>query len=400
MTSSRSIPNIFDASQASLFNSTASLDGNKSEISPSAIPNILALPAILPAVLSLPANVVALLGPNDFPGFPPGFGAAALGFKVVPSGLTPGFGVVPSGFGVASYFHPSHLRVDPDGGGAAGGAANVVLAIDPALAFTLKVRAGAEGAAALVPAVALASRAAGSPGAVGGTGVAVEVTIGGVHLLILLDTLGVEDVVLLGFIDFPDIPLDVTLDLIPGFPLDITSDLPLDFPPGLEALEAGAKGGVVEADAGVPVPGATGATGAGSAVGTPYFHPSHLEADPNFGAEGRAVNVPDVALAFTLGAEGSVVGSTAGALEVVPSHLKVDPGFGAEGRAVNILGVAPALGAALGALVALGEALAALSLSALYLAYLSAPYIVPAPTAVTAPAVPTTSPNALNGSTG
>ena len=231
MISSRSIPNIFEASQASLFNSTASLDGNKSEISPSAIPNILALPAILPAVLSLPASVAALLGPNDF----------------------------------------------------------------------------------------------------------------------------------------PDIPLDVTLDLIPGFPLDITSDLPLDFPPGLEALEAGAKGGVVEADAGVPVPGATGATGAGSAVGTPYFHPSHLEADPNFGAEGRAVNVPDVALAFTLGAVADSVtgGSAVAALGVVPSHLKVAPGFGANGRAVNILGVAPALGAALGALVALGEALAALSLAAL-----------------------------------
>ena len=160
MTSSRSIPNIFDASQASLFNSTASLDGNKSEISPSAIPNILALPAILPAVLSLPASVVALLGFNDFPGF----GAVALGFRVVPSGLTPGFGVVPSGFDAASYFHPSHLKVDPDGGGAAGGAANVVLAIDPALAFTLKVRAGAEGAAAPVPAVALALKAAGGVG--------------------------------------------------------------------------------------------------------------------------------------------------------------------------------------------------------------------------------------------
>ena len=320
----RSIPNNFAASWASLSEFTLSLDGIKSKRSPSPVINILALPVILPAILSLPANVVALLGPNDFPGFGAaalGFGAAALGFRVVPSGLTPGFGVVPSGFGAASYFHPSHLKVDPDGGGAAGGAVNVVLAIDPALAFTLKVRAGAEGAAALVPAVALASRAAGSPGAVGGTGVAVEVTVGGVHLLILLDTLGVEDVVLLGFIDFPDIPLDVTLDLIPGFPLDITSDLPLDFPPGLEALEAGAKGGVVEADAGVPVPGVTGATGAGSAVGAPYFHPSHLEADPNFGAEGRAVNVPDVALA---------------------------------------------LGAALGALVALGEALAALSLAALY----------------------------------
>ena len=371
MIASRSIPNIFDASQASLSNSTASLDGNKSEISPSAIPNILALPAILPAVLSLPANVVALLGPNDFPdftlGFPPGFGAVALGFRVVPSGLTPGFGVVPSGFGAASYFHPSHLKVDPDGGGAAGGAVNVVLAIDPALAFTLKVRAGAEDAAAPVPAFALASKAVGSPGTVGGTGVAV--TVGGVHILILLATLGVEDVVLLGFIDLPDIPLDVTLDLIPGFPLDITSDLPPDFPPGLEALETGARGGVVEADAGdtdVPV---TGATGSGAAAGAPYFHPSHLEVDPNFGAEGRAVNVPDVDLAFTLGAEGSVVGSAAAALGVVPSHLKVDPGFGARGRAVNILEVAPALGAAggaaAGALAALA-ALAALSLAALY----------------------------------
>ena len=240
--------------------------------------------------------------------------------------MTSGFGVVPSGFDAASYFHPSHLKVDPDGGGAAGGAVNVVLAIDPALAFTLKVRAGAEGAAALVPAVALASKAAGSPGAVGGTGVAVAVTVGGVHILILPDTLGAEDVVLLGFIDFPDIPLDVTLDLIPGFPLDITSDLPPGLPPGLEALEAGAKGGVVEAGAGdadVPV---TGATGSGAAAGAPYFHPSHLEVDPNFGAEGRAVNVPDVALALPLGAEGSVVGSAAGALGVVPSHLKVDPG--------------------------------------------------------------------------
>ena len=151
------------------------------------------------------------------------------------------------------------------------------------------------------------------------------------------------------------------LEKKPGFPLDITSDLPPDFPPGLEALEAGAKGGVVEADADVPVPGATGS---GAAAGAPYFHPSHLEVDPNFGAEGRAVNVPDVALAFTLGAEGSVVGSAAGALGVVPSHLKVDPGFGARGRAVNILEVALALGAAVGA--ALGEALAALSLAALY----------------------------------
>lgn len=271
MTSSRLIPQFFDTSQASLSNSSASLDGNKSEISPSAIPNILALPAILPAVLSLPANVVALLGPNDFPDF----GAVALGFRVVPSGLTPGFGVVPSGFGAASYFHPSHLKVDPDGGGAAGGAVNVVLAIAPALAFTLKVRAGAEGAAAPVPAVALALKAAGSPGAVGGTGVSIAVTVGGVHILILPDTLGAEDVVLLGFIDFPDIPLDVTLDLIPGFPLDITSDLPPDFPPGLEALEAGAKGGVVEAGADVPVP--AGSPGADSTAGAPYFHPSHLK---------------------------------------------------------------------------------------------------------------------------
>ena len=362
MTSSRLIPQFFDTSQASLSNSSASLDGNKSEISPSAIPNILALPAILPAVLSLPANVVALLGPNDFPDFPPGFGAVALGFRVVPSGLTSGFGVVPSGFDAASYFHPSHLKVDPDGGGAAGGAANVVLAIAPALAFTLKVRAGAEGAAVPVPAFALASKAAGSPGAVGGTGVAV--TVGGVHILILPGTLGAEDVVLLGFIDLPDIPLDVTLDLIPGFPLDITSDLPPDFPPGLEALEAGAKGGVVEAGAGdadVPVP--AGSPGADSTAGAPYFHPSHLEVDPNFGAEGRAVNVPDVALAFTFGAADSV----AGALGVVPSHLKVDPGFGAEGRAVNILGVAPALGAAVGAAVGAAlAALAALRLAALY----------------------------------
>lgn len=142
MTSSRLIPNTFAASQASLSNSTVSLDGNKSEISPSAIPNILALPAILPA------NVVAFPGLNAFPDFPLGFGAvAALGFGAVASGLTSGFGVVPSNFGVASYFHPSHLKVDPDGGGAAGGAVNVVLAIAPALAFTLKVRAGAESSA-------------------------------------------------------------------------------------------------------------------------------------------------------------------------------------------------------------------------------------------------------------
>ena len=117
MTSLRSIPNSFDNFQASLSNSSASLDGNKSKRSPRAIPSILALPAILPA------NVVVLPVLNDFPDFPPGFGAvAALGFIVVPSGLTSGFGVVPlgltSGFGVASYFHPSHLAVDPAGGAA------------------------------------------------------------------------------------------------------------------------------------------------------------------------------------------------------------------------------------------------------------------------------------------
>ena len=283
--------------------------------------------------------------------------------------MTSGFGVVPSGFDASPYFHPSHLKVDPDGGGAAGGAVNVVLAIDPALAFTLKVREGAEGAAALVPAVALASKAAGNPGAVGGTGVAVAVTVGGVHILILPDTLGAEDVVLLGFIDFPDIPLDVTLDLIPGFPLDITSDLPPGLPPGLEALEAGAKGGVVEAGAGdVDVPVPAGSPGADSTAGAPYFHPSHLEVDPDFGAEGRAVNNFPVLtfahLGAVAGSEGSIVGSAAGALGVVPSHLKVDPGFGARGRAVNILEVAPALGAAIGA--AVGAALAALSLAALY----------------------------------
>lgn len=141
MTSSRLIPNTFAASQASLSNSTVSLDGNKSEISPSAIPNILALPAILPA------NVVAFPGLNAFPDFPLGFGAvAALGFGAVASGLTSGFGVVPSNFGVASYFHPSHLKVDPDGGGAAGGAVNI-LGTAPVLAFTLGVRAGAESSA-------------------------------------------------------------------------------------------------------------------------------------------------------------------------------------------------------------------------------------------------------------
>ena len=271
MTSSRSIPNIFDASQASLFNSTASLDGNKSEISPSAIPNILALPAILPAVLSLPANVVALLGPNDFPdfplGFPPGFGAVALGFRVVPSGLTPGFGVVPSGFGAASYFHPSHLKVDPDGadGGAAGGAVNV-LAIDPALAFTLKVRAGAEDAAAPVPAVALAFKAAGGVGDAVATGAGAAVALGVTpsHLKVAPD-FGAEG------------------RAVNNFPV-------------LTFAHLGAVAG-----------------SEGSAAGAPYFHPSHLEVDPNFGADGRAVNVPDVALAFTLGAAAdSVAGATGG----------------------------------------------------------------------------------------
>jgi len=85
--------------------------------------------------------VVAFPVLNAFPDFPLGFGAvAALGFGAVASGLTSGFGVVPSNFGVASYFHPSHLAVDPVGadGGAAGGVVNV-LAISPALAFTLKV---------------------------------------------------------------------------------------------------------------------------------------------------------------------------------------------------------------------------------------------------------------------
>ena len=329
MTSSRLIPNTFAASQASLSNSTLSLDGNKSEISPSAIPNILALPAILPAVLSLPANVVALLGPNDFPDFPPGFGAVALGFRVVPSGLTPGFGVVPSGFDAPSYFHPSHLKVDPDGGGAAGGAVNVVLAIDPALAFTLKVRAGAEGAAALVPAVALASKAAGGVGDAVATGEAVG------KLLLLGDADNIS-------------PLFDLPRTFPQFGAVLLLTRALASLASLYCL------GTISFVVAI-VAGETGA-----AAGAPYFHPSHLEVDPNFGAEGRAVNVPDVALALPLGAEGSVVGSAAGALGVVPSHLKVDPGFGVRGRAVNILEVAPALGAAVGA------ALAALSLAALY----------------------------------
>ena len=178
MTSLRSIPNSFDNFQASLSNSSASLDGNKSKRSPRAIPSILALPAILPA------NVVAFPVLNAFPDFPPGFGAAALGlavalgFGAVASGLTSGFGVVPSNFGVASYFHPSHLAVDPAGadGGAAGGAVTV-LAISPALAFTLKVRAGAEGADFPVPAVALALKAAGGVGDVVGA-VATEAGLG------------------------------------------------------------------------------------------------------------------------------------------------------------------------------------------------------------------------------
>ena len=275
MTSSRSIPNIFDASQASLFNSTASLDGNKSEISPSAIPNILALPAILPAVLSLPANVVALLGPNDFPdfplGFPPGFGAVALGFRVVPSGLTPGFGVVPSGFGAASYFHPSHLKVDPDGadGGAAGGAVNV-LAIDPALAFTLKVRAGAEDAAAPVPAVALAFKAAGGVGDAVATGAGAAVALGVTpsHLKVAPD-FGAEG------------------RAVNNFPV-------------LTFAHLGAVAG-----------------SEGSIVGATYFHCHHLLSDKGFISGCGAVNIlgtpPVLTLAFTLGAAAdSVAGATGG----------------------------------------------------------------------------------------
>lgn len=188
MTSSRLIPNFFDTSQASLSNATASSDGNKSEISPNTIPSILALPAILPA------NVVAFPVLNAFPDFPPGFGAAALGlavalgFGAVASGLTSGFGVVPSNFGVASYFHPSHLAVDPAGadGGAAGGAVTV-LAISPALAFTLKVRAGAEGAAAPVPAFAFALKAAGGGGGATAAVGAVADTTGAEVLLNKLD---------------------------------------------------------------------------------------------------------------------------------------------------------------------------------------------------------------------
>ena len=65
MTSSRLIPNTLAAFQASLSNSTASLDGNKSKISPRAIPSILALPAILDA------REVVLPGLNDFPDTPP-----------------------------------------------------------------------------------------------------------------------------------------------------------------------------------------------------------------------------------------------------------------------------------------------------------------------------------------
>ena len=277
MTSSRLIPHFFDISQASLSNSTASLDGNKSEISPNAIPNILALPAILPAVLSLPANVVALLGPNDFPdfplGFPPDFGVVPLGFGAVTlgftSGLTPGFGVVPSGFGASSYFHPPHLKVDPDGGGAAGGAVNVVLAIDPALAFTLKVRAGAEDAAAPVPAFAFALKATGGVGDAVATGAGAAVALGVTpsHLKVAPD-FGAEG------------------RAVNNFPV-------------LTFAHLGAVAG-----------------SEGSAVGAPYFHPSHLEVDPNFGAEGRAVNVPEVALAFTLGAAADSVAVAAGGVAV------------------------------------------------------------------------------------
>ena len=202
MTSLRSIPNSFDNFQASLSNSSASLDGNKSKRSPRAIPSILALPAILPA------NVVAFPVLNAFPDFPPGFGAAALGlavalgFGAVASGLTSGFGVVPSNFGVASYSHPPHLKVDPAGadGGATGDAVGAVAteaglgagasyfqpAVDPvgaddgavnilgtapALAFTLGVREGATSSIAAggaAPALAVRKDTEGS-GATGAT---------------------------------------------------------------------------------------------------------------------------------------------------------------------------------------------------------------------------------------
>ena len=269
----RSIPNNFAASWASLSEFTLSLDGIKSKRSPSPVINILALPVILPAILSLPANVVALLGPNDFPGFGAaalGFGAVALGFRVVPSGLTPGFGVVPSGFGAASYFHPSHLKVDPDGGGAAGGAVNVVLAIDPALAFTLKVRAGAEGAAALVPAVALASKAAGGVGDAVATGAGAAVALGVTpsHLKVAPD-FGAEG------------------RAVNNFPV-------------LTFAHLGAVAG-----------------SEGSIVGATYFHCHHLLSDKGFISGCGAVNIlgtpPVLTLAFTLGAAAdSVAGATGG----------------------------------------------------------------------------------------
>ena len=147
---------------------------------------------------------------------------------------------------MASYFHPSHLAVDPAGanGGAAGGAVTV-FAIAPALDFTLKVRAGAEGAAAPVPAFAFAFKA-----------------VGGV----------------------------------------------------------GDAGGAV----------ATGAVALG-------VTPSHLKVAPDFGAEGRAVNVPDVALAFTLGAAAGF-----GSSSHIASQLKVDPA-GADGSVTD--GAVGALGA-------------------------------------------------------
>ena len=61
--------------------------------------------------------------------------------------------------------------------------------------------------------------------------------------VILLDTtLGAVEVVLLGFIDLPDIPLDVTLDLIPGFTPDIPPGFPSGLNPGLGAGTAGEGG--------------------------------------------------------------------------------------------------------------------------------------------------------------
>ena len=123
---------------------------------------------------------------------------------------------------------------------------------------------------------------------------------------------------------------------------------------------------------GVGSPGcAGGATGADSTAGAAYFHPSNLKVDPNFGADGRAVNVPDVALAFTLGAADSVAGAVVGA-----SYFHcLDKGSIAVGGAVNILGAAPVLAFTLGvragaesSAVGAGAlaALAALSLAALY----------------------------------